>query len=74
MYPGAGAAVGYTHSFSLLAYDGEDRLFAVSLADVVPVSARIVGDDDGLVGWVEMPDMGMGLEGHPLGCGCHGLS
>ena len=73
MYPGAGAAVGYTHSFSRLLYDGEARLLAVSLADVVPVGTRIVGDNDGLVGWIEVPDVGMGLEAHPPVRGCHGL-
>ena len=73
MYAVAGAAAGYTHSLSRLLYDGEARLFAVSLSNVVQVGARIVGDDDGLVGWVEMPDVGMGLEVHPIGYGCHGL-
>ena len=52
MYPGAGAATGYTHSFCWFPYDGEARLFAVSLADVLPVSTGIVGDNDGLVDWV----------------------
>ena len=66
MYPGAGAAIGNPNSFCCLSYDREVCLFAVSLADVVPVGAIIVGDNDGLVGWIEMPDMGMGLKAFPL--------
>ena len=62
-----------TPTLFLLSYDGEARLYAVSLADVVPVGTRIVGDNDGIVGWIEIPDMCMGLEAHPLVLGCHGL-
>ena len=56
-----------------MSYYREACLFAVSIADVVPIGTIIVGGNYGLVGWVEMPDVGMGLEAHMLVLSRHGL-